>query len=134
MEAGILQPDAPGIPQCSAAAFGEFAAFHHKAAVVPEGVAQIEKAVFGGDVCALLEGAFAIGGAVEAAIGRFHVPRTVKRTFLVKRLVLNDLHSCVSVFTLVAAQAAAFFFTLSITPPCQKHTCLYFMPCHSFGA
>lgn len=81
------------IPQRGAAVFSHVRAAHGDVAVVPERVAQIEKAVLGDDVRALLERAFAVGRAVEPAPPHRHAAAAVQRPLGVKSFVFDYFHS-----------------------------------------
>ena len=60
--------------------------------IVPEGIAQVEKAMVCLDVFTFLEGALAVGGAVESAIFRRKAARTVEGAFPVERFVFDAGH------------------------------------------
>lgn len=95
VQAGILDADALGVPQGSAAELSHFGAADGEIPAVPEGIAQIEKGVLRGDAGAFLEGAFAVGGAVDAAAADSEIFCAVKGAFFVKGLIGDFLHGWV---------------------------------------
>ena len=95
VQAGILDADALGVPQGSAAELSHFGAADGEIPAVPEGIAQIEKGVLRGDAGAFLEGAFAVGGAVDAAAADGEIFCAVKGAFFVKGLICDFLHEWV---------------------------------------
>lgn len=95
VQAGILDADALGVPQGGAAELSHFGAADGEIPAVPEGIAQIEKGVLRGDAGAFLEGAFAVGGAVDAAAADGEIFCAVKGAFFVKGLIDDFLHEWV---------------------------------------
>lgn len=92
VELAVCHGDVLVIPERSAAVFGEFAAREHEITIVPEAVAQVEEAVFDAHVPAFLEGAFAVGRAVEGAVLDECIVNAVEFAFFIESLFLNDGH------------------------------------------
>ena len=84
--------DVPRVPQGGPAIGGHFSVFDDKVIVMPEGVAQVIKAVLRPYVGALLKGAFPVRGAVESAVPHGKIVASVKGPLLVKGLIFNDFH------------------------------------------
>ena len=59
---------------------------------MPEGVAQIKKAVFHPDIPPLFKGAFAIRRALEGAIHHTKILFAIKSAFLIETLPTNRFH------------------------------------------
>ena len=92
MELAVFDLNMLGIPEGGAAEFGHLRIADHQAVIVPEGIAQIEKAVIRLDVFTLFEGALAVGRAVESAVFRREAARAVEGALPVERLVFDDGH------------------------------------------
>lgn len=92
VELAVCHGDVLVIPERSAAVFGEFAAREHEITIVPEAVAQVEEAVFDAHVPAFLEGAFAVGRAVEGAVLDECIVNAVEFAFFIESLILDDGH------------------------------------------
>ena len=84
MQAGAADVYVVAVPERRAAERGHLAILNGQISVVPEGIAQIEKAARDRQVRALLEGAFAVGRPVEAAVGHGQAAGAVQRAFFVK--------------------------------------------------
>lgn len=92
VEPGIFDADALGVPQGGAAELGHFRAADGEVPVVPEGIAQIAEGALHGEAGAFLEGAFAVGGAVDAAAAHGEALCAVEGPFFVKGLIGDFLH------------------------------------------
>lgn len=95
VQTGILDADSLGIPQGGAAELGHFGAADGEIPAVPEGIAQIAEGILHGDAGAFLEGAFTVGGAVDAAAADSEIFCAVKGAFFVKGLICDFLHEWV---------------------------------------
>lgn len=104
VELRVADADILVVPEGGAAVFGERAIFQHEAVVVPEAVAQVEEAVLDAHVPTFLEGAFAVGRAVEGAVPDECIVNAVEFAFFIENLILNDGHHK--------------------TPPCKVMSCL----------
>lgn len=92
VELRVADADVLVVPEGGAAVFGEFAAREHEITIVPEAVAQVEEAVFDAHIPAFLEGAFAVGRAVEGAVLDECIVNAVEFAFFIESLILNDGH------------------------------------------
>lgn len=92
VELRVGDTDVLVVPEGGAAVFCERTIFQHEAVVVPEAVAQVEEAVLDAHVPTFLEGAFAVGRAVEGAVLHAYVLQTIQRALFIKLLVLNHHH------------------------------------------
>lgn len=92
VELRVGDADVLVVPEGSAAVFGEFAAREHEITIVPEAVAQVEEAVFDAHIPTFLEGAFAVGRAVEGAVLDECIVSAVEFAFFIESLILNDRH------------------------------------------
>ena len=81
-----------GVPQGRPAQGGQLAVFNCQADVVPEGVAQVEKAVGHLNVPAFLEGAFPVRRTVEFTVFHQKILLPIQGPLLVEGLILKDFH------------------------------------------
>ena len=89
-----------GVPQSRPAKFRHLRITDDKAMVMPEGITQIEEAVFHLHVAALLKSTLAIGGAVKGSILYQNIVAAVKGTLCIKGLILNHFHKKTSLSTI----------------------------------
>ena len=88
----IFDGNVVGVPQSRPAKFRHLRITDDKAMVMPEGITQIEEAVFHLHIAALLKSALAISGAVKGAILYQNIVASVKGTLCIKGLILNHFH------------------------------------------
>lgn len=92
VELRIADADVLVVPEGGSTVFCERAIFQHEAVVVPEAVAQVEEAVLDAHVPTFLEGAFAVGRAVEGAVLDECIVNAVEFAFFIESLILDDGH------------------------------------------
>ena len=95
MQLGAGDLDVIGIPQRGAAELGHLAVPDYQPVIVPEGIAQIEKAVLHLDFAALLEGALPVGGTVKSTVNHPDFLCAVEGALRVEFLILNGFHKSI---------------------------------------
>src|SRR5699024_3498172 len=106
VQAGALDGDMVGIPQRRPAKLGHFAIPYSQAVVMPEGLAQIEKAARRRHIRTLCEGALSAGSAVKAAVPHRPVRAAVQRPLRVTPLILNTIHTNSLLFPVLSCPCA----------------------------
>lgn len=91
VQPAVLDDDVAAVPERGAAELGHVDVPQLEAAVVPERVAQVHEGAVDHDVVALLEGALAVRGTVEAAVADDEASLPVQGALRVEGPVLDGL-------------------------------------------